>query len=101
MWEQLKIKHPSVIMYVGYEDFATIEVEKKVSPSSNIVHYMINIEIIDVTSQCVDVYKLTDIEKMMRTIRKEIEQLYEDIPLLSQEQIDDWIDDFIDILNSF
>lgn len=101
MWEQLKIKHPSVIMYVGYEDFATIEVEKKVSPSSNIFHYMINIEIIDVTSQCVDVYKLTDIEKMMRTIRKEIEQLYEDIPLLSQEQIDDWIDDFIDILNSF
>ncbi len=101
MWEQLKSKHPSVIIYAKLDDFATIEVEKKVSKTSDLTHYVINIDIFDVTTQCVDIYRLDDVEKAMVKIRKKIEELYDDIPMYDEEEISNWIDEFIEEIDEF
>ena len=46
MWEQIKSKHPSVMMKLEYEEFASIEVEKTINGA--ISKYVINVEIYDI-----------------------------------------------------
>ncbi len=101
MWEQLKPTHPEAIIYAKFEDFATIEVEKKKSRNSDIVHYMVNVRIIDITDQCFDIYKLDELEKALSVIRQEIEDLYNNIPLYTDIQIEHWIDEFCDKISEY
>lgn len=98
MWKQLKPTHATVILNTEFEDFASIEVEKMNTKSTSIVHYVIGINIYDITEQSIDVYKGEDIERVLRTLKKEIEELYEEIADYEKEDIDDWVDRFCELL---
>jgi len=101
MWEKLKPTHPEVVIYTQFEDFATIEVEKKTSKLSDIVHYIINVNVIDITEQTFDIYKFDDVEKALSEIRRLIEELYDEIPLYSDTEVEHWIDEFCDIIGEY
>lgn len=99
MWDILKSTRANVIMNIGYEDFATIEVEKMIK-TNNVDHYVINIDIFDVYETSVDIYKLNELEKALEIIKEEIEFLYDNIPLYNQEELDEFLESFQEKLNS-
>lgn len=99
MWDILKSSRANVVMNLGYEDFASIEVEKMIK-SSNVDHYVINIDIFDVFETSVDIYKIKELEKALNEIKEEIEFLYDNIPLYNQDEIDEFLEDFQEKLNS-
>ena len=99
MWEQKKSKHPSVIVMMEYDDFASIEVEK--TKKGNIFQYIVNIDVYNIYTDSAIFYDLKDIESALKVIKKQIEELYEDIPLFSDDDITNWIEDFQDIVSSF
>jgi hypothetical protein len=99
MWDILKSTRANVIMNIGYEDFATIEVEKMIK-TNNVDHYVINIDIFDVYETSVDIYKLNELEKALEIIKEEIEFLYDNIPLYNQEELDEYLESFQEKLNS-
>lgn len=98
MWKQLRPTHATVILNTEFEDFASIEVEKINTKNTSISHYVIGINIYDITEQSVDVYKNEDIERVLRCVKNAIEELYEEIAEYSQEDIEDWVDHFCDLL---
>lgn len=99
MWDILKSTRANVIMNIGYEDFATIEVEKMIK-TNNVDHYVINIDIFDVYETSVDIYKLNELEKALEIIKEDIEFLYDNIPLYNQEELDEYLESFQENLNS-
>lgn len=99
MWKQLKPSHQTVILHTEYEEFASIEVEKINSKNTSIARYVIYINIYDITEQNIDVYKLEDIEKTLIVLRKEIENLYEEIEENNVHEIEEWIDHFCDVIS--
>lgn len=99
MWDILKSARTNVVMNLGYEDFATIEVEKMIK-ASNVDHYVINIDIYDVFETSVDIYKIKELEKALNEIKEEIEFLYDNIPLYNQDEIDEFLEDFQEKLSS-
>lgn len=99
MWDILKSTRANVIMNIGYEDFATIEVEKMIK-TNNVDHYVINIDIFDVYETSVDIYKLNELEKALEIIKEDIEFLYDNIPLYNQEELDEYLESFQEKLNS-
>ncbi len=99
MWDILKSSRANVIMSIGYEDFASIEVEKMIK-TNNVDHYVINIDIFDVYETNVDIYQINELEKALETIKEEIEFFYDNIPLYNQEEIDDYLEAFQEKLNS-
>lgn len=99
MWDILKPTRANVIMNIAYEDFANIEVEKMIK-TKNIDHYVIIIDIFDVYETNVDIYQLKELEKVLETIKEEIEFLYDNIPLYNQNELDEYLESFQDKLNS-
>lgn len=101
MWNQVKPSTPNTLMVVEYEDFATIEVVKKTNKTNSITHYTFNIDIVDVTEQSIDIYKLEDIENVMTRVKAAIEELYDEIPAMSNDDIEMWIDNFLELCNDY
>lgn len=99
MWEQIKSKHPSVMMKLEYEEFASIEVEKTISGS--ISKYVINVEIYDICNDSCTFFDLREVESSLKRIKKEIEELYNEIPLFDDNDLENWVEDFHDLLNEF
>ena len=97
MWEQIKSKHPSVMMKLEYEDFASIEVEKMISGS--ISKYEVNVEVYDICSDSCAFFELKEVEVSLKTIKREIEKLYDEIPLFDEEDLEKWVDKFHDLLS--
>ena len=92
MWESKKSKHPTIIMSLEYEEFALIEVEKIFKGS--LPQYIIDIDIYDVLNDSIICYELKEVQKALEVIKKEIEELYDDIPLFDDVELKKWIDDF-------
>ena len=99
MWEQIKSKHPSVMMKLEYEEFANIEVEKTISGA--ISKYVINVEIYDICNDSCTFFDLREVESSLKIIKKEIEELYNEIPLFDDNDLENWVEDFHDLLNEF
>ena len=99
MWEQIKSKHPSVMMKLEYEEFANIEVEKTISGA--ISKYVINVEIYDICNDSCTFFDLREVESSLKRIKKEIEELYNEIPLFDNNDLENWVEDFHDLLNEF
>lgn len=99
MWEQIKSKHPSVMMKLEYEEFANIEVEKTISGA--ISKYVINVEIYDICNDSCIFFDLREVESSLKRIKKEIEELYNEIPLFDDNDLENWVEDFHDLLNEF
>ncbi|MBE6132293.1 MAG: hypothetical protein E7180_02715 [Erysipelotrichaceae bacterium] len=99
MWEQIKSKHPSVMMKLEYEEFANIEVEKTISGA--ISKYVINVEIYDICNDSCTFFDLREVESSLKRIKKEIEELYNEIPLFDDNDLENWVEDFHDLLNEF
>ena len=102
MWEQLKPRNQDMIINASYEDFASIQVERRKNKNSeDIVHYLVTVRINDITEQCLDLYKFDEVEKALAFIRREIEELYDNIPLYTDEEIEDWVENFIDLISEY
>ena len=99
MWEQIKSKHPSVMMKLEYEEFANIEVEKTISGA--ISKYVINVEIYDICNDSCTFFDLREVESSLKRIKKEIEELHNEIPLFDDNDLENWVEDFHDLLNEF
>ena len=99
MWEQIKSKHPSVMMKLEYEEFANIEVEKTISGA--ISKYVINVEIYDICNDSCTFFDLREVESSLKRIKKEIEELYNEIPLFDDNDLENWVEAFHDLLNEF
>ena len=99
MWEQIKSKHPSVMMKLEYEEFASIEVEKNINGA--ISKYVINVEIYDICNDSCTFFDLREVESSLKRIKKEIEELYNEIPLFDDNDLENWVEDFHDLLNEF
>ena len=99
MWEQIKSKHPSVMMKLEYEEFANIEVEKTISGA--ISKYVINVEIYDICNDSCTFFDLREVESSLKRIKKEIEELYNEIPLFDDNDLENWVEDFHVLLNEF
>ena len=99
MWEQIKSKHPSVMMKLEYEEIANIEVEKTISGA--ISKYVINVEIYDICNDSCTFFDLREVESSLKRIKKEIEELYNEIPLFDDNDLENWVEDFHDLLNEF
>lgn len=99
MWEQIKSKHPSVMMKLEYEEFANIEVEKTISGA--ISKYVINVEIYDICNDSCTFFDLREVESSLKRIKKEIEELYNEISLFDDNDLENWVEDFHDLLNEF
>lgn len=96
MWEQKKSKHPTIILCLEYEEFASIEIEKILKGS--IPQYTINVDVYNIINDSVILYDLKDVEKALNEIKKSIEELYEDIPLMNDDEITSWVEEFQDCL---
>lgn len=99
MWEQIKSKHPSVMMKLEYEEFANIEVEKTINGA--ISKYVVNVEIYDICNDSCTFFDLREVESSLKRIKKEIEELYNEIPLFDDNDLENWVEDFHDLLNEF
>ena len=98
MWEIKKSQRNNVVMILEYQDFASIEVTKK--EKGPLFEYTINVNIFDVLESQVSAYELKEVEMKLTAIKKQIEELYEDIPLFDNDELDRWITDFEDTFNS-
>lgn len=97
MWIQEKNKRSTVVIELNYEDFAHIIVEKKSKGLIN--QFTINFEIDDILNDTFNSYDLKEVTKVLEIIKKEIEELYDQIPLFDEQKIQNWIDEFYDKIN--
>lgn len=100
MWEQIKTSRNNVILSLNYEDFATIEVEKKTN-NKGVNFYEINFHLEDVTDQSVVCYKIEEVSKTLEKAKEMIEELYLDYEDSSDEEIYSWLDSFVEEINNF
>ena len=99
MWEPKQIKHPSILMSLEYEEFASIEVEKRIKGA--IAQFVISINIFDIIEDSVVTFDLREVEKALSCIKKQIEELYDKIPLFDDDDLDEWIESFQENLSSY
>ena len=98
MWEIKKSQRSNVVMILEYQDFAHIEVSKK--EKGPMCEYLIEVDIYDVYESSVVSYELKDVEEKLKGIKKQIEELYEDIPLFDEFQLEVWISTFEETFNA-
>jgi hypothetical protein len=92
MWNQEKPKRNNVIIYATFEDFANIEVEKRIKGS--LAHYEILIHVEDICDESIDLFSLDEVTKALSFVKEKIEKLYDDIPLMEDEDLEKWIEEF-------
>lgn len=100
MWENVKTSRNTVILSLSYEDFATIQVEKRMR-NNGMIEYEISFHIEDVHDSIISCFKLEDVEKILKVSKSLIENLYDEIDGMDDIEIDEWIEDFEDQVNDF
>ena len=100
MWENVKNSRNTVILSLSYEDFATIQVEKRMR-NNGMIEYEISFHIEDVHDSLISWFKLEDVEKILKVSKSLIENLYDEIDGMDDIEIDEWIEDFEDQVNDF
>ncbi len=100
MWNPVKTSRAGVILSLEYVQFATIEVEKKTN-GRGITFYEIRFHIEDVTDQSVDAYQIEQVSSVLEKAKETIEDLYEEIEDLSQAEIYEWLENFVEEINDF
>lgn len=98
MWESVKSKQPTVILALEFEDFARIEVEKTLK--GTIPQYGVAVEIFDYMSDLITLYALKDVESALETIKNAVETFYDEMPLMNDQEIEEWVDTFQDSLSA-
>lgn len=102
MWEQGKSKYANVIMDLKYEDFAELIIEKRIPKGSTLAVYELRIMIFeDILEEKWTYHQMKDLESVLVYVKKEIEELYNQIPLFDNDKLNDWLDRFIDKVNEF
>ena len=97
MWEIKKNNQANVIMELEFEEFSHVIVTK--NDKKPIKEYQIEVEIFDIYETTFSTFTLKDVEEKMKIIKKQIEELYEDIPLFDTLEIEHWISEFEDELS--
>lgn len=64
MWEQVKSNKYNVIISLNYEDFAFINVEKRIN-NKGVTIYEINFHIEEVTDQSVELHNINEVSKIL------------------------------------
>lgn len=100
MWEQIKTSKNNVILYLSYEEFADIKVEKKVN-SKGILFYEVSFHIENITDQSIEIGNINQVSKILERAKYMIEELYEEYDDLSNASIYQWLDEFIDEINNY
>lgn len=100
MWEQIKTTRNNVVLNLNYEDFATIEVEKKTN-NKGILFYEISFHLEDVTDQSIICYKLAEVSKVLEKAKILIEELFVEKDDFTQEELYNWLDEFVENINEY
>lgn len=100
MWTSNKINHHDMILNISYFDFATIIIEKKIN-NKGIVFYEINFDIYDVLNQSIVIYRLDDVEHVLKEAKSMIEDFYDEKFELNQIEINNWVEDFLTTINDY
>ena len=100
MWEQVKTNKSGIILLLNYEDFASIEVKKRLT-SSSLTEYEISFHIERVSDQSVVAYKLDDVKKVLEKAKEMIEILYDEMDYYTNSDIYDFLDEFVEAINDF
>lgn len=102
MWEQGKSKYANEIMDLKYEDFAELIIEKRIPKGTTLAVYELRIMIFeDILEEKWTYHQMKDLESVLVYVKKEIEELYNQIPLFDNDKLNDWLDRFIDKVNEF
>lgn len=100
MWNPVKTSRAGILLSLEYERFATIEVEKKTN-GRGVTFYEVRFHIEDVTDQSVNAYQIEQVSEVLGKAKEMIEDLYEDVVDLSQTEIYEWLEDFVEEINDF
>lgn len=100
MWKQIEANKTGIIISLNYNDFAYIEVEKRTN-NKGVLLYEVNFQINDVTNQSVVCYNINDVKTILENCKENIEDLYENVENMSDSDIYDWLDEFVEVINNF
>ena len=100
MWEQVKSNKYNVIISLNYEDFAFINVEKRIN-NKGVTIYEINFHIEEVTDQSVELHNINEVSKILEQSKPLIEELYDSYDEFDDNDIYDWLDDFVNTINNY
>lgn len=99
MWKIKKNLRANVIMELEYEDFASLRVEKKTN--NRIDSYTLFIDIYEVLNEELSFYKMDDMTNILTFIKTDIEYLANHIDMMSDEEYNRWIDNFLIKINEY
>lgn len=99
MWETKKNKRPNVVMELEYKDFASLRVEK--NNQGKIPSYTLFINIYSILNEQLVFYKLEDMSDILTYIKKSIEKFYAEYDEMSDEEYDNFIDEFLQKINEY
>lgn len=100
MWQQVKSNKYNVIISLNYEDFAFINVEKRIN-NKGVTIYEINFHIEEVTDQSVELHNINEVSKILEQSKPLIEELYDSYDEFDDNDIYDWLDDFVNTINNY
>lgn len=66
-----------------------------------ISQFVISINIFDIIEDSVVTFDLKEVESVLKSIKKQIEELYDKIPLFDDDDLDEWIESFQENLSSY
>lgn len=95
-WINLLKKEETEILNISYRDFGQIKVEKK---EENV--FIIFVDVFAVTNLSFEVYSMDDVDKAVKKLKSEIEDLYSKISEFEEEDLEKWINKFIKLLEKF
>ncbi len=100
-WTTKKTNLPSVMISLEYDDFATVEVEKKKMKNSSLMQYVISVEIKDLFCESFIIDDFQEVEKALKEIKTQIEILYDNLDEYDEEDLNDWCEVFSDTIQEF
>ncbi len=99
MWETKKNTRANVIMELEYNDFASLRVEK--NNQGKIPSYTLFINVYSIINEQLVFYKLEDMSDILTYIKKSIEKFYNEIDDMSDDEYDNFIDEFLQRINEY
>ena len=100
MWENNKSTSNTIILSMNYYDFSSIIVEKRITSKGNI-YYELKVSVDDVIEQIVDISNIDNVKTVISNIKPMIEDLYEDIIDMDDNELNLWVEDFLDQINDY
>ena len=99
MWVNNEFKKNTYVISIAYDDFSTIEVEKKMN-RKGIIEYELSLHIEGVQDFIASFYRLEDVSSVLSKLKSLIEELDNEIDYLDDNEIDAYIDRIEDALNN-